>query len=65
MTGKEQIEKFREEAQKLHNLLKDNENGCFSWHTAINDCMEKLCTIYYGYIPSGIKPLNTRKREDI
>jgi hypothetical protein len=40
--------KLRQEVERLNNLLKDDEQGCFSWCQAVIDSWKKISDAFYG-----------------
>jgi len=39
---------FKQEIEKLHHLLQDEQNGLFSWYQLLNERMIKISQLYYG-----------------
>ena len=46
------IEKLKEEVKKLNQLLEENEQGMGTWWLFIDERIENICKLYYGYVPS-------------
>jgi len=39
---------FKQEVEKLHHFLQDEQSGLFSWNQLLSEKMENINTLYYG-----------------
>jgi len=52
------INELKEEAQKLAQLLEENEQGYSSWWSILDKRINNINLLYYGFVPSHIKSQN-------
>jgi hypothetical protein len=50
------MEKFKEEVRKLQSLVNADEQGIGMWWGFLDERMQNLFEMYYGFKPSAIKP---------
>lgn len=51
------MEKFKKEVAKLQQLVNEDEQGISMWWGILDERMENLFEMYYGFKPSAIKPI--------
>ena len=49
------MKKFKEEVKKLQQLVNEDEQGVGMWWAFLDERMQNLFKMYYGFKPSAIK----------
>ena len=55
------MKKLKEEVKKLNQLLEEDEQGIGMWWAFLDERINNICEMYYGYKPSSIKPKLSRQ----
>ena len=50
------MKKFKEEVNKLNQIVNDNEIGFATWWGCLDQSLQNIFKMYYGYSPSDVKP---------
>lgn len=52
------MEKFKEEVAKLFSLVNEDEQGVGMWWGFLDERMQNIFEMYYGFKPSAIRPID-------
>lgn len=50
------MEKFKEAVKKLNQLVNEDEQGIAMWWGQLDEQVQNIFEMYYGFKPSAIKP---------